>query len=533
MLLPIPTYNIATKKVESVVEFDYNVQGSLVIIGANGSGKSKLGSWIEDKINAEAVKRISGQRALVIPENVPLKSVEQSFNEVAYGHATNKNRNNRWGQGKTSTLLNDIASVLSLIFAQEAKRDADFTRLFKSTENKNTLNIPESPIDKLVRIWNELLPHRKISLVGNKVKISVNPEEEYSGNEMSDGEKVTIYLLSQCLTSPLNHTVIIDEPESHLHRAIVSKLWDLVEGIRPDCQFIYITHDFEFATSRQNGVKIWIKGYTNPLKWDWEFIEDSEDLPENLKLELLGSRKNILFTEGVLGGIDHAIFSEVYPNYKIVPVATCSKVIESTKSFKSYSQLTHLKIAGIIDRDFRTEQELTALSTGSQIYSLPVAEIENILISEALFRVVAENLGYNPNEKVNELVQLIALQLNQHLTEQVSRRTSDEMLFKVEKFNRKAIGVEAIRLSFNTEVSSINIEELFANNLAVYTAAIANNSLNGLLAVYNNKGLAGIAATCVGLKDKKAYSSYVLRMLNGENKNEFVTAIKTILPILD
>ena len=414
MILPSPVFDIATRKLLEVSEQNFEFIGPLVVVGANGSGKSKLGSWIEDKILPDQVNRISSQRALSIPENIPLKNVEQSLNEVIYGHPTNKKKGNRWSQGKTTTLLNDITSLLSLLFAHEAKRDADFTKSFKlaSATAKATLTIQESPIEKLIRIWNELLPHRQIILEDNKIKINLSPNDSYVGNEMSDGEKVTIYLLSHCLTAPENHTIIIDEPESHLHRAIVSKLWDQIEGLRSDCKFIYITHDFEFATSRQTGAKIWCKEYVNPNKWDWEFIEEKDDLPESLKLELLGSRKNILFTEGVLGGIDHAIFSEVYQGFKVVPVASCSKVIESSKAFRSYGQLTHLQIAGIIDRDFRTPAEIQALSTGHRIFSLPVAEIENVLISEQVFRVVAQSLGYDSNQKVIELLAAVKTQLN-------------------------------------------------------------------------------------------------------------------------
>ena len=57
---------------------------SLVIIGANGSGKSKLGAWIEQK-DMEKVHRIGAQRNLNFQENVPLKSYSQAEDFVFYG----------------------------------------------------------------------------------------------------------------------------------------------------------------------------------------------------------------------------------------------------------------------------------------------------------------------------------------------------------------------------------------------------------------------------------------------------------------
>ena len=46
---------------------------AVIIIGANGSGKSKLGAWIEQN-DFENVHRIGAQRNLNFNENIPLKS---------------------------------------------------------------------------------------------------------------------------------------------------------------------------------------------------------------------------------------------------------------------------------------------------------------------------------------------------------------------------------------------------------------------------------------------------------------------------
>ena len=57
---------------------------SLIIIGANGSGKSKLGAWIEQQ-DPENVHRVGAQRSLNFSEHVPLKSYEESEGEFFYG----------------------------------------------------------------------------------------------------------------------------------------------------------------------------------------------------------------------------------------------------------------------------------------------------------------------------------------------------------------------------------------------------------------------------------------------------------------
>ena len=49
---------------------------AVIIIGANGSGKSKLGAWIEQQ-SMQNVHRIGAQRKLNFSENIPLKSYSE------------------------------------------------------------------------------------------------------------------------------------------------------------------------------------------------------------------------------------------------------------------------------------------------------------------------------------------------------------------------------------------------------------------------------------------------------------------------
>lgn len=91
------------------VEIKHN--GSVVIVGANGSGKSRLGAWIERNADNDViVHRISAQRALDIPEYALIKSLEQSLNDLIWGNEDSRYANkqykwsHRWG-GKPETYL--------------------------------------------------------------------------------------------------------------------------------------------------------------------------------------------------------------------------------------------------------------------------------------------------------------------------------------------------------------------------------------------------------------------------------------------
>ena len=64
---------------------------SVIIIGANGSGKSKLGAWIEEH-DFEGVHRIAAQRNINFSERIPLKSYEEAESTVFYGSADDSSR---------------------------------------------------------------------------------------------------------------------------------------------------------------------------------------------------------------------------------------------------------------------------------------------------------------------------------------------------------------------------------------------------------------------------------------------------------
>ena len=55
-----------------------------------------------------------------------------------------------------------------------------------------------------------------------------------------------------------------------MHTALCDKLWNVLEQERPDCTFVYLTHNLDFAVSRNNKTIIWNKSFTPPKFWDFE-----------------------------------------------------------------------------------------------------------------------------------------------------------------------------------------------------------------------------------------------------------------------
>jgi len=173
---------------------------SMIIIGANGSGKSRLGVWIE--LNSlDKTHRISAQRSLIFNKYIELKSYKQSQNLLTFGAETPRESHDlRWNTGwnggeldYTTSMLNDYEYVLSTLIAIQTKQQDKFIKDCKQKESQGEKHdeVPEMILDKLKRIWNTIFSHRTIDIKDGKV-IATLKDFEYEGRAMSDGERVTL-----------------------------------------------------------------------------------------------------------------------------------------------------------------------------------------------------------------------------------------------------------------------------------------------------------------------------------------------------
>ena len=116
--------------------------------------------------------------------------------------------------------------------------------------------------------------------------------------------------------------------------------------------------------------------------WDYELIESNESFPEEAYMEILGSRKPILFIEGTdTNSIDSKLYPFIFPDYLVKPMGGCQKQSRQTKAFGQLKDFHTLDSKGIVDRDRRTQGEINHLRE-QHIYVPDVAEVENLLMIE-------------------------------------------------------------------------------------------------------------------------------------------------------
>lgn len=512
-----------------------NTSNNIVLIGANGSGKSRLGVWIEQQLQEDiTVHRISAQKALNIPEYAQVKNLEEAEKELLLGRSDdlatiNRKERYRWGRKPATYLLNDYDKLLSLLFAKATERDRIYTN--KSREVDENLPVPDSPIEQIVKIWKDIMPHRKIIIEDGKVLVRKEGSPEYHGQEMSDGERVALYLIGQCLCAPENSIIIIDEPEIHLHKSLVDKLWNKIEELSQRKLLIYITHDLEFASSRTDAHKLWIKNFKGNQRWEWEEVPEDETLPESLLIEIVGNRKNVIFVEGESGSLDSTVYQLIYSNHHIIPRASCQKVIQSTKAFRANTSLHHLQAYGIIDSDYRDDEEKEALKEHG-VFTLPVAEIENLLCLEPVLRILAEHLQLNPEKKVEEVVDFICEALRDEFEVQVTNKAENKVQFLLGSYSKEDHNIGGLKDGLDTTLSHIDIDRIYNRCHDLFKEALNSKDLETILLLYNRKSLHHRISDIFGLGNKE-YGRLFIRLMKGEKKEELLAALNPYLPELE
>lgn len=513
---------------------------SLIIIGANGSGKTHLGVWIE-KSDFDRTHRIGAQRSLRFGKYINQKSYEQATNALLYGDSdkdTDHDRKYEWDGSKYNyfvSMQNDYETVLSAIWALQNKQQSEYILECKKQELDRAPHnaVPKMVLDRLYDIWHSIFPHRDICIEDGKV-IGVMEKENsrftYSGYEMSDGERVALYLICQALCVPENKIIIIDEPEIHLHPSIMNRLWKALENERTDCLFIYITHDTQFASNHTSSDKIWVKSFDGHL-WDYEFVENSE-LPEQLLLTIMGNRKPVLFVEGTNNSYDAQLYQFLYPDYYIVPCGSCNTVITNTKAMNNNPQLHNLTCYGLIDRDYRSDFEIEKYKE-QNIFTINVAEVENLFLVQEVIEIIAIHMGKNSNDvfaKVKEYI--VQTRFKNQIDHQICNSIVAEIKYKLSTADLNKKTDEGIINELDNLFGSINFNEIKNEKSRIFQKALADEDYSSILKLFNEKNISNSVGRFFGIENSE-YCKLVIALLYSEKAQEIKNSLLKYMPVLE
>lgn len=507
---------------------------SIVLIGANGAGKTRMSIWIDENNPDINIHRISAQKSLNLPQMVSPTEIQMAEEEFLYGTSNDNKewlkqygkKSSRWGNSPETYLLNDYEKLMQFLMTENYEKSIEYREKHKNGHEEFD---NDTRLEKIKEIWEDVILHRKIKICAGKIETSNRNEDDYyNGCEMSDGERAIFYFIGEVLCAKENSLIIIDEPENHLHKSILVRLWNAIECSRPDCMFLYITHNLDFASSRINSQIVWVKEFFVEDGWKYDLLDDINS-SDSLKLEIMGNRQKVLLVEGTASkSIDRKLYSKVYPEFNIIPMESCNAVVQTTKAYNQTNNLHYEEVKGIIDRDRRDEEEIAKLIKNN-IFVPKVAEIENLFLITDVIRIVAEKQDKSEIEQIICEVQNKTFEfLNSKIEEQallfVKQKSQN---YIVKKINEQVSTIEEYKIKLSELISVGDLQSMYDQEIEKMNKIIEERNYLAALRVINNKGLLPYTQlpNKFGWK-KDYYIDYVLLLL--EKKDTVSNELKEI-----
>lgn len=254
-----------------------------------------------------------------------------------------------------------------------------------------------------------------------------------------------------------------------------------------------------------------MKRFIAPDKWEMEKLPTDDDLPEILYMELLGSRKPILFCEGTKASLDYKLYTRLFPNYTVIPVDGHLQVISYTKAFNNSCSIHHNKAIGIIDGDFHKDEQKEAWKKDN-IYCLDVQEVENVLCDEDILSC-AVNYFDADQDALDDAKEKLFVELQRHIdcqcaeyaVQMINNRFKENMLK-----NSKDLATLKNSLKDLTDKMLENVDALVNERKACLQKIIEAKDFAEGVKKFNNKGLMAILTTDI----EKDYRNRVFKMLD-------------------
>lgn len=483
-LLSIPT-NLNPRE---FVSLSLSPGDTVFILGPNGAGKSALVQFISRSIPDDNFKRITAHRQNWLMNSAP--DISASMRVVIERNVKNYSRhpNSRWSD-------QNPAEQLSSVLANLISAENGWSRhLASECQEKNIMpseyaDKSPSPISRLNRILRRGGLPIQINIADNDVVQAKHDNGALVGfAQLSDGERNAVILAADVITTPGKNIILLDEPERHLHRSIIVPIIAGLLSDRADCIFFVSTHELSLPLAKPNAKTLVLRKCSwekdQPVAWDMDLLDSMEDISDELKAAVMGSRRRLLFIEGQQNSLDNSLFVILFPEVSIVPREGVRNVIQSVVGLRASEKLHLIKAFGLIDLDDRSADEAKKLKA-SGIYALPCSAIEGLYYCSHSRRAVAALQAQSYGKPVEEFMHTASesalAELNKPDTKEhlVNRRCERLVRETILKDLPRAADFATSDVQISISVSSPKQPEL-----DVFDRLILNKSLDELIFRY-------------------------------------------------
>lgn len=498
-------------------QLQLDVGETIFVLGANGSGKSSLMHRFYTDNHAHA-HRISAHRQTWFNSNASDLSPNAKINALKNITNTDTQARSRYSDdysaARSSIAIDDLVGSEN-VRARAIARAADAGRLGTVTE----LAKKGAP----VRVINDLLRQSNIP-----VEISIEANETviarkaggapYSIAELSDGERNALLVAASVLTVQSGTVLLIDEPERHLHRSIISPLLSLLFETRTDCAFIVSTHDLLLPIDNPGARALLVRSCvfagSAVQSWEADLLAPPTVITEELKRDVMGSRRKILFVEGNGQSLDEALYSLVFPNVSVVPKEGCRSVEAAVGGIRGSEGLHWVRAWGLIDNDGRSPEEIERLAD-RWIFALPCFSVESIYYHPEILRRVAKRhaavTGADAAARVSVAEAAARTAVASHVPRMCARvveRSIREQVMKQLPTADSILAHEAVNVR-------VDVVKALEHETELLRTALANADTVGIIARYPIRETPALneLAKQMGFQGREQYESAVRKLL--------------------
>lgn len=491
--------------------------GRLFVLGANGSGKSSLMHLPYAKYPTKS-RRLSAHRQSWFASNVVTLSPEQKRNTENNIRHRDGSTEARW-KDDFSAQRASIA-IYDLIDAENIRARSIATAVdISNMELARDLSKKDAPIkviNELLRLSN--IPITISILQNDQVMASKSGGNPYSIAELSDGERNAILIAANVLTVEPGTLLLIDEPERHLHRSIISPLLTLLFAKRTDCSFVISTHDVLLCLDNPAAQILLVRSclYAGAVaqSWDVDLVQNASEIGEEIRKDILGARRNILFVEGTEGSLDKALYSVVFPETSIVAKSNCRDVEQAVVGIRSAANLHWVRPFGIVDNDRRSGPDIARLKTRN-VYAVSAFSVESVYFHPEIQSRVAHRhaqvIGGDPQARLAD-AKVAALEAVSIHAERLSRRAVEKEIR--DKITDQLPGQPEIAALVPINIM-VDVSTVVRNEVLRFQEALAAEDLSFIIAQYPVRETAALSviSSRLGFQDRDQYEASVRKML--------------------
>lgn len=494
----------------------------LFILGANGTGKSSLMQSIYSQ-NRNRAHQIAAHRQnwfdvneIYLPPQQRTQQATQLSHFDVQPFARWKDQNAGMRVGMTLLDLTDAENARARLITAAV----DGKQLSAAQQKSDAMTSPIARINGLLQGAN--IPVR-LTLNPSNALVAVRENgAEYSVSELSDGERNALLVAGAVLTVPDSTLVLIDEPERHLHRSIISPLLTQLFAMRPDCAFVIATHEVMLPVDNPEAQVLLVRActYASNVATSWEanLITPDQPIDDQIRRDILGARRRILFVEGEETSLDKTLYTILFPRVSVIPKRSCRDVEHAVAGVRAGDALHWLCAFGIIDQDLRTPSEVAALKS-RHVYALPVYSVESIYYHPDVQRRVAERRADLVGGTAN-------MMLEQAITLMI-RAVEERSEYFVERAAEKAVrGVylqnvpNRAHMEARTPINvTVNVAEVIDSERERLAQMIRDRAVDAILSRYPVRESPALdrIASALGFVSRKQYEAAVRHMLQQDS----------------